>query len=321
MFNEILREDKFLFFGYGRTALEFGYYYLGLEKGNEILYPDYICDVTVLPANKLGINIKYYKITDSLEPDFEDVTRLLTPNTKAFLAVNYFGFPQPFKEIKTFCKQHGLFFIENNSHSFLSQKDGNYLGTFGDIGVLSFRKLIPLVNGAALIINMGKNDSFNLIKNKTKSLLYERELNRKLKCSVQRFCRKMNFDLGSLIKRKLNIPEAGSTENEDLHYRIDRSSLKILSKYNLRLEKKRRKTNYHKIVQLANKELIPVFNELPKGIIPQACPFYSNNRNKWLKILISRGMNVYTWPTLPLAVAEHLSNANEKWSSMLVVGT
>ena len=44
MFNEILREDKFLFFGYGRTALEFGYYYLGLEKGNEILYPDYICE-------------------------------------------------------------------------------------------------------------------------------------------------------------------------------------------------------------------------------------------------------------------------------------
>ena len=319
MFNKILREDNFLFFGYGRTALEFGYYYLGLEKGDEILYPDYICDVTVLPANKLGINIKYYKVTDNLEPDFEDVTRLLTPDTKAFLAVNYFGFPQPFKEIKAFCKQHGLFFIEDNAHSFLSQKNDNYLGTFGDIGILSFRKLVPLVNGAALMINMDKNERFNLIEDKAKSLLYERVSYKRLKTSVQRFCEKRGIDLGTIIKRKQNIPEAGSTENEDLPYKIDRSSLKILSKYNLKLEKKRRKENYHKIVELANEELIPVFNELPKGIIPQACPFYSNNRNKWLEKFLSRGMNVYTWPTLPAAVSKHLSNANGKWSRMIVI--
>ena len=48
-----LNQKNVIYFGYARTALEYGYHFLGLKSGDEILYPDYICDVCFLPAKKL----------------------------------------------------------------------------------------------------------------------------------------------------------------------------------------------------------------------------------------------------------------------------
>ena len=85
------------FLGYGRTALEFGYVLIGMKQGDEVLYPEYICDVTLVPINKLGLTVKFYPVDGGLRPDLSETRKLITGKTKAFLSVNYFGFPQPFE--------------------------------------------------------------------------------------------------------------------------------------------------------------------------------------------------------------------------------
>lgn len=316
--NEILKDRKYLFFGYGRTALEFGYEYLGLGPGDEILYPNYICDVTVLPAKKLGIGIKYYDVFDTLEPNFESAAGLITDKTKAFLSVNYFGFPQPFKKIREFCKQYRLFYIEDNAHSSLSQIEGGGVGTFGDISIFSFRKLIPLVNGAVLLINMFDNDRFKIIESKTQYLIEEKVIIKRIKCLIKRYCRIQNYDLDKILKRVIQVPEAGSTEEEDFPYKIDKSSLSVLLNYDLLNDSIKRRFNYNKMLTKVNKDFKPIFNNLPESVVPMVCPFYTSDRDKWLEYYRRNNIKVFIWPTLPRWVANNSKNAIQIWKKIIV---
>lgn len=317
--RHIFDNRDYLLFGYGRTALEFGYEYLGLTGTDEILYPEYICDVAVLPAKKTGINIKYYAVKDNLEPDFESASKLITDKTRAFLAVNYFGFPQPFGRIREFCKQHGLYYIEDNAHSFLSRHEGKYLGTFGDISILSFRKIFPLVNGAALLINNRMHkERFTSVRHRMDSLEEEKGITGRMKHSLQRLCRNNDIDFTRIRKRSLHIPEPGSTEEEDLPYRIDRSTLPLLSKCDFADEAGRRRSRYHNILSTVNSDLTPVFGSLPENIVPMGCPFYTNDRNKWLKVFRDRRIRAYPWPTLPGWIAQNKKSALLRWEKIIV---
>ena len=73
-----------VYFGYGRTALEYGFKLIGMEPGDEILYPEYICDVTLVPCRKMGITTRFYPVDERLNPDFAETRKLITQRTKAF---------------------------------------------------------------------------------------------------------------------------------------------------------------------------------------------------------------------------------------------
>lgn len=73
-----------IYFAYTRNALEYGYKLLGLKEGDEIFYPDYTCDVTLVPSKKLGIRAVFYPVNDQFEHDLETAEKFLTGNTKAF---------------------------------------------------------------------------------------------------------------------------------------------------------------------------------------------------------------------------------------------
>ena len=91
------------------------------------------------------------------------------------MTVNYFGFPQPFEEIRKFCKENNLNFIEDNAHGFLSCLNGKPLGSFGDVSVVSFRKTLSTFNGAALVIN---NRELRSQHGKYKEDLFKRQLSK-----------------------------------------------------------------------------------------------------------------------------------------------
>lgn len=73
--------------------------------------------------------------------------------TAAVISVDYFGFSQPaFADVDRVAADRGCYDVEDNVHSPLSVVDGALLGTRGDLGFTSIRKLLSVTNGAVLYV-------------------------------------------------------------------------------------------------------------------------------------------------------------------------
>jgi len=321
MYNFPYHSNNVIFFGYARTALEYGFEYLGFKAGDEVLYPEYICDVAMVPSNNIGIKVMFYKVKGNLEPDFGSISGLLTKKTKALMSVNYFGFMQDMDKAKDFCRENNLHYIEDSAHSFLSKKGNKVSGSFGDISILSFRKMIPSVNGAALVINRVMNeDIIDDIRKKSSSLALEKNRIKRVKSFIHRIESEYSIPLSRLRKRQLTHLPHGYSENEDLSYCMDPESLKVLKDKNWNKEIARRRRKYGKWVSLLGPlGAIPVFGELKEDTVPMACPVFSSDRDKLLKYLLGRGVKATTWPTLPLWVSKNSSNALDIWSRLILL--
>ena len=170
-------------FSLSRTALKFGLKSLELVAGDNILVPGYICDVALHPIQKIGLNIFKYPITDSFLADWSVIERIVNKiEIKAILLVHYFGQPQEIKSFKEFCNKNNIFLIEDNAHGYSGKFENKLLGTFGDIGISSPRKILGLPSGGILYfksqnrknikdINQLKLKKWVLINQKLKSFL------------------------------------------------------------------------------------------------------------------------------------------------------
>ncbi len=61
-----------------------------------------------------------------------------SPRTKAVMAAHTLGNPFDLDAVRSFCKKHGLWLIEDNCDAAGSLYDGKKTGTFGDMATLSF---------------------------------------------------------------------------------------------------------------------------------------------------------------------------------------
>lgn len=146
--------NSFEYFAYSRTALKHGLLELGVGIDQKILVPDYICEAVVQPLRQLGLHPLFYPLTDKLDPDWECLERLVKDHKcSAILMVHYFGQPQAIEQFKDFSSLNGLFLIEDNAHGFGGHVRGKLLGTFGDIGFSSPRKILDTQSGGILYHN------------------------------------------------------------------------------------------------------------------------------------------------------------------------
>lgn len=74
---------------------------------------------------------------------------------KAIIVVHLYGIAAKIKEIKTLCDEYGVALIEDSAESLGTKIAGQYTGTFGDYGILSFNgnKIITSSGGGMLICN------------------------------------------------------------------------------------------------------------------------------------------------------------------------
>ena len=80
---------------------------------------------------------------------------LITPRTKAIVAVHYAGVGCEMDAILDIAGRHGLAVVEDNAHGLFGKYRGRYLGTFGALATLSFHetKNFTCGEGGALLIN------------------------------------------------------------------------------------------------------------------------------------------------------------------------
>lgn len=148
---------RYSFYGYGKVAMRDGIDIL-LDRrsaATNVVLPAYLPYGIVEPFREAGLEPRFYGCDRALRPDVDQIEELLDADSLAVMFVHYFGQSQPREEIATIrelCAEYDAYTIDDNAHSALSTLDGQLLGTFGDIGITSLRKTLPIPNGAALFL-------------------------------------------------------------------------------------------------------------------------------------------------------------------------
>ncbi len=311
---------KTFFFSHSRTALKYGIKVLQIQEGDNILIPDYICDVILHPLKQLKLLPQYYPLLDDLSPDWKILGEMVTNRTKAVLMVHYFGQPQRINEFQEFCKKHSLYLIEDNAHGFCGKYDGKLLGTFGDIGIISPRKTLDLPSGGILHINYKNSqliddnidilDTFQInylketIKRKLKNInLFKRFLRKYIKV------RPIYWDPSSF--NEMIVPDL----------KIDSFSKNIITNVNDSKIRREHQRVYHDWFRFAsNKGLKPVFSNLAKDACPLVFPAYTSGPVEsrfWFDWGWKRGYNISSWPTLPNVIKNKDGDELDRWKRLI----
>lgn len=153
--------SRYAFYGYGKLAMRDALDVLAAERpgATNVVLPAYLPHGIVESFRDAGLEPRYYRCDRRLRPDLGDVERLLDGGSLAAMLVHYFGHPQSPEDVESMralCAEHGAFLIDDNAHAPLSTSEGRLLGTLGDVGITSLRKLLPIPNGALLFVT---NDS------------------------------------------------------------------------------------------------------------------------------------------------------------------
>lgn len=137
-------------FFWARNAIYHSLLALGISRGAHVLLPAYLCRAAVEPFEAFGAQIEFYGVGRDCYPDFSEIESRITTRTEAILAVHYFGFPQKIDEFRSLCDRRRLALIEDCAHVLHNPGHNEYLGTFGDASVFSWRKFLPVYDGGEL---------------------------------------------------------------------------------------------------------------------------------------------------------------------------
>lgn len=325
--------SRYSFYGYGKVAMRDGIDVLLAKRpeATNVVLPAYLPPGIVEPFREAGLEPRFYGCNRELRPDMSRIGELLDADTLAAMVVHYFGQPQSRDDIRAItdrCAEHGAYTIDDNAHSSLSTLDGRLLGTFGDIGITSLRKLLAIPNGAALFLTNDDLSGTNL----TRSTIRERYTR-----ADYRYC---VHSLARLISGRVLIKQALSTlrwANDHRPYRADghahkgdlekdpreiyestkvpmsRLSLHVIDRTDPAEVIAARRANY-RIWDRAIRDLCgvePVFDSLAEGTCPQYYPLIVDDPDD-LGPLSGVGK---PWPPLPREIRDDEEFATENFLS------
>ncbi|MEZ4489158.1 MAG: dTDP-4-amino-4,6-dideoxygalactose transaminase [Cyanobacteriota/Melainabacteria group bacterium] len=145
--------------GAGTLALEMSALLLDLEPGDEVLMPSFTFVTTASAFARAGLVPVFVDIRpDTQNIDETKIESAITDRTRAIVAVHYAGVGCDMNKIVAIARKHNLKVIEDAAHGILAKYEDRYLGTIGDLGVLSFHETKNIVGGegGALIVNDDK---------------------------------------------------------------------------------------------------------------------------------------------------------------------
>lgn len=92
---------------------------------------------------------------DTYNIDPASVEKLITPNTKAVIAVDFTGQAVEIDQIREICNKHNLIFIEDAAHAIGTEYKGKKVGSLADMTCFSFHpvKTVTAGEGGAILTN------------------------------------------------------------------------------------------------------------------------------------------------------------------------
>lgn len=304
--------DSITFYGSGKAALRDGLADL-VDPGENVLVPAYLPDAVAEPFADLGLEVRYYRLEESLAPDLANVDRRLDDDTAAVVSINYFGFPQPdLEEFTALIEEYDCYHVDDNAHGPLSVDEGTLLGTRGHLGITSLRKLLPIPDGAVLYCTddavaerfepssiagvrdrYGAGDCRYVLKSLVDDLL---GTNATLRRSVDEL----------VGDRALAIPDP-ATRYEASKRPMSKLSARVVDDANPTAIRAARRENYlaWRRVLEGRRGVELLYGPLPEGICPQVFPVRTDRPRQLLAEFERCGVDgAHTWPRLSRTVRD-----------------
>ncbi len=139
--------------GSGSLALELGLRACHLRQGDEVIIPSFCCSGVVAPILAVEATPVLADVGSELNLTVETVDAVRTGRTRAILVPHLFGNPAAIGEIAELGNANNIVVIDDAAQALGATIDGQALGSFGDMGVVSFgaEKICFGLGGGALI--------------------------------------------------------------------------------------------------------------------------------------------------------------------------
>lgn len=276
------RSFKTIHLSTGRDALKYIIQHLHLSSADQVLLPAYLCPEVLAPFIAAGIPYAFYRVTEHLQCDVQDIKKSLTPQTKMVLLIHYFGFPQPVQEVKKHLPKN-ILLVEDCVHGFLSELHQRPLGSFGDISFTSYRKYLPLPDGSQIEFYQESNQ----VVSKRTAIMYPslRTILLLLKGLHQQFSWLVP---NSFFYRSFKYADQFiSTRQKPA--RMSFLSKRLLPTIDLPQVVAARRKNYaYLLAHLNNKKIKALFPALSPGVCPLGFPLLCQERDQLKEHLIAR---------------------------------
>ena len=273
------------------------YSILKQNKYKSILIPDFICSEIIPIIQKHKLNIIFYSINETLDPDIDIISSKLKLESSIILLVNYFGKSSDWKSAQELKKRYDCIIIEDNAHSLFGQYNETEFGELGDISFNSLRKSLPVLSGSVLRFN--KHDNVNK-KLKTRFLDIA-----EFKYSLRRF--KPYFKNHILTSSNKDI-QTTYDDTQSIDYFSNKIYLYLTNQREAICSQ--RILNYNYWVDFHKKSDLEII-DLSSAKCPYAAPFICSDFKtceKWLKWGEKNNIGIIKWPNLPNLESHNLKN-------------
>ena len=142
----------------GTAAVSVSLAIAGIGSGDEVIMPCFTFVASFEAVMMLGAIPVLVDIDDTLTLDVEAVKKAVSPKTKAIMPVHMCGSMANLQALKSICDEHDLVLVEDACQAIGGTYQGKALGSYGDVGSLSFDfvKTITCGEGGAVLTNNPK---------------------------------------------------------------------------------------------------------------------------------------------------------------------
>lgn len=287
-----------------------------------VLLPSFLCYSILMPFRRMGVRIEYYRVGADLSVDWEDLERKAGRlGSKAVaVIVNYFGFPESGDVVRAICRirQTGAHVVYDATHSLLNDspwpaaadasRSDSVLGGVSDLAsssvpgaspaadvcIMSLRKALPVVDGAAVVWLDGAQPApaLSVAGERVDSYFSSRALAMMMKASHTA------DGLGN-PRDYLNLyDQAEAALDREFRANCGMSGLSrsIIKRLDLDRIRRSRRENFVELVKVLSEHgpscagLQLLFPELPDGVVPLGCPVVTDERDALRERLAARGV-------------------------------
>jgi len=138
----------------GRSAIRYSLLALGIGHKDEVIIPDFACEILPITVFCLGASPKFCDIErHTLALSSKHVKKCISPKAKALIFVHLYGMPIDPKPMLEVAQEAGVAFIDDAAQALGASIRGQRIGSFGDVGILSLNKFLNVRSGGVALTN------------------------------------------------------------------------------------------------------------------------------------------------------------------------
>jgi dTDP-4-amino-4,6-dideoxygalactose transaminase len=292
--DDLLKERKGRVYKNGRTALLSGSKILSSITNGRFWLPAYLCQSAITPVNQCNFEIRYYDVSEKLEPKFNWIHS--QPND-ILIIVHYFGIVHSVEQVMLFCSEKSIFLIEDCAHSLSDIDSSVQTGSYGDIAIFSFRKQLPVPDGGLMIVNNSKIGMPKQLPKRSNIKKYN-SYNKQLLKNAKTFAFKNGINIFPIIDLLKNFKYHKKKSSINASEGPSYVTSKILKTLNLKKIINRKKNNYRFLSKLLSgiPGIYLPFPVLIEGSVPQCFPIWVSDPGNICYKMRRMGIEAARWP-------------------------